>query len=134
MSTRESDLQLVERLFAAIATGSIEAITEFIADDFVLVVPPSMSAEPDTYEGPEGARRYMDAFDGVLEDVRFHADELRAEEGCVLALVRVTGRGATSGLPVELEAASIIRTRDGQIASIESHPDLATARKALAGR
>ena len=134
MSTQESDLELVKRLFAAFAKGHIDAITEFIADDFVLVVPPSMSAEPDTYEGPEGARRYMDAFDGVLEDVRFHADELRAEEGCVLALVRVTGRGATSGLPVELEAASIIRIRDGQIASIESHPDLATARKALAGR
>jgi ketosteroid isomerase-like protein len=134
MSTRESDLQLVERLFAAFATGRIDAITEFIADDFVLVVPPSMSAEPDTYEGPEGARRYMNAFDGVLDDVRFHADELRAEEGCVLALVRVTGRGATSGLPVELGAASIIRIRNGQIASIESHPDLATAHKALAGR
>ena len=102
MSTQESDLELVERLFAAFAKGRIDAINEFIADDFVLVVPPSMSAEPDTYTGPEGARRYMDAFEGVLDDVRFHADELFAEEGCVLARLHVTGRGATSGLPVEM--------------------------------
>jgi ketosteroid isomerase-like protein len=133
VSTQESDLELVERLFTAFAKGRIDAINEFIADDFVLVVPPSMSAEPDTYEGPAGARRYMDAFDGVVDDVRFHADELFAEEGCVLARVHVTGRGATSGLPVEMQAVAIIRVRDGRIASIESHRDLPAAREALAG-
>jgi ketosteroid isomerase-like protein len=133
VSIQESDLELVERLFAAFAEGRLDAVTEFIADDFVLVVPPSMSAEPDTYEGPEGARRYMDAFDGVVDDVRFHADELFAEEGCVLAGVHVTGRGATSGLPVEMQAVAIIRVRDGRITSIESHRDLPAARRALGG-
>ena len=134
MSTPQQNLELVERLFAAFATGRRDAISEFIADDFVLVVPPSMSAEPDTYTGPEGVRRYMDAFEGVLDDVRFHADELHPEQGCVLALVRVTGRGATSGLPVTMRSASIIRVRDGEITRIESHPDLAAAREALSGR
>lgn len=134
MSTPQENLELVERLFAAFATGRRDAISEFIADDFVLVVPPSMSAEPDTYTGPEGARRYMDAFEGVLDDVRFHADELHPEQGCVLALLRVTGRGATSGLPVTMRSASIIRVRDEEITGIESHPDLAAAREALSGR
>ena len=64
---------------------------QLISDDFLLVVPPSMSAEPDSYQGPEGARRYMDAFEGVIDDVRFSAGELYAEKGCVLALVHVTG-------------------------------------------
>jgi ketosteroid isomerase-like protein len=134
VSTFESDLELVQRLFAALQAGSIEAVYELISDDFVLVVPPSLSAEPDTYEGPEGARRYMNAFDGVVDDVRFRAEELHAEAGCVLALVHVSGRGATSGLAVDMEAASIIRVKDGKITGIESHPDLATAREALAGR
>ena len=135
MSTPQDDLRLVERLFAAFATGDIEEVIEkVISDDFVLVVPPSMSAEPDTYEGPAGARRYMDAFEDVVDDVRFRADELHAESGCVIARVRVTGRGAASGLPVEMSAASIIRVRDGKVTAIESHPDLATAREALARR
>jgi ketosteroid isomerase-like protein len=127
----ESDLQLVRRLFAALETGDIEAVIGLFADDFVLVVPPSMSAEPDTYEGRDGARRYMAAFDGAVDDVRFRAEELHAEGGCVLALVNVTGRGAASGLPLSMHAASIIRVRDGEITAIESHPDLATAREAL---
>ena len=129
-----SDLQLVRRLLAALETGSIEAVIELISDDFVLVVPPSMSAEPDTYVGPEGARRYMDAFDGVVDDVRFTADELYAEGDCVLALMRITGRGAASGLPVTMQAATIIRVRHGHVTGIESHPDLSTDREALARR
>jgi ketosteroid isomerase-like protein len=127
----ESDLQLVRRLFAALETGDIEAVIGLFADDFVLVVPPSMSAEPDTYEGRDGARRYMAAFDGAVDHVRFRAEELHAEGGCVLALVNVTGKGAASGLPLSMHAVSIIRVRDGEIAAIDSHPDLATAREAL---
>jgi ketosteroid isomerase-like protein len=130
----ESDLELVRRLFAAFGSGNIEAAIELISDDFQLIVPPSMSAEPDTYEGPEGARRYMAAFEGVVDDVGFRADELYDEDGCVIALLHVTGRGAASGLPVAMQAASIIRVRDGLVTGIESHPDLATAREALAGR
>ena len=63
--------------------------------------------------------------------VRRPACDLR---GCVLALVRVTGRGATSGLPVTMRSASVIRVRDGEITGIESHRDLAAAREALSGR
>ena len=44
----ESDLQLVRRLFAAFESGDIEAVIDLFSDDFVLTVPPSMSAEPDT--------------------------------------------------------------------------------------
>lgn len=130
----ESDLQLVRRLFAAFDTGDIEAVIALFSDDFVLVVPPSMSAEPDTYEGRDGARRYLAAFDGAVEDVRFRAEELHAEDGCVLALVNVTGRGAASGLPVSMHAASIIRVTDGEVTAIESHPDVAAAREALTRR
>jgi ketosteroid isomerase-like protein len=130
----ESDLEVVRRLFTAFEGGDIDAVIDLFADDFVLVVPPTMSAEPDTYEGREGARRYMAAFDGAVDDVRFRAEELHDEGGCVLALVNVTGKGASSGLPVSFHAASIIRVRDGEVTRIESHPDLAAAREALTRR
>jgi ketosteroid isomerase-like protein len=50
----ESDLQLVRRLFGAFETGDIEAVIDLFSDDFVLVVPPSMSAEPDTFRVTDG--------------------------------------------------------------------------------
>ena len=130
----QSDLELVERFFAALETGRIDAVVELISDDFRMVVPPSMSAEPDSYEGPEGVRRYMAGFDGVVDDVRFRAEELYPQGGCVVAVFRATGRGVTSGLPVDMRGAAIIRVRDGEVTGIESHPDLASAREALAGR
>ncbi len=134
-SSPDPDLELVARLFAAFETGQIDAVTALMSDDFVLVVPPSMSAEPDRYEGPEGARRYMDAFEGAVDDVRFRADELLpAERGCVLVRVHLSGRGSSSGLPLDIQSAAIIRVRGGQVTGIEPHPDLATAREALAGR
>ena len=128
------DVELVRDVFAAFGTGDVDAVSDFITEDFVLVVPPSMSAEPDTYEGLAGARRYMAGFDGVVDDVRLRARELHVERDCVIAVVHITGRGAASGLPVELEAATIIRTRDGKVTSMESHPDVPTAREALARR
>jgi ketosteroid isomerase-like protein len=134
VSTPDEDLQLVAHLFDAFATGDIDAVIGLISDDFVLVVPPSMSAEPDTYEGPAGARRYMDAFEGVVDDVRFRAEELHAEGGCVIARVQVTGRGAASGIEVQMWSASIIRVQNGKVTGIEAHADLATAREALTGR
>lgn len=130
----QPDVELVRQIFAAFGTGDVDAVRDLMADDFVLVVPPSMSAEPDVYEGVDGARRYMAGFDGVVDDVRFHAAELHPERNCVIAVVRITGRGTASGIPVELEAASIVRVRDGKVTSIESHPDLAAAREALAPR
>jgi ketosteroid isomerase-like protein len=134
-SSSDPDVELVERLFEAFATGQIDAVTELMSEDFVLVVPPSMSAEPDRYEGPEGARRYMDAFEGAVDDVRFRADELmHAGRGCVLVRVHLTGRGSSSGLPLDIQSAAIIRVRDGKVTGIEPHPDMAAAREALARR
>lgn len=135
MSSKKTDIELVERLFAAFEGGQIDAVTELMSDDFVLIVPPSMSAEPDRYEGREGARRYMDAFEGAIDDVRFRADELlHPSPGCVLALVHLTGRGSSSGLPMDFTSAAIVRVRDGKVTGIEPHPDLASAREALAER
>ena len=44
---------------------------EYIHEDFQGVVPPSMSAEPDTYEGHEGIRRYFRLFEETVEDLEF---------------------------------------------------------------
>lgn len=134
MSTSHPSLELAQRLFAAFEEGSVDAVIDLISDDFVLVVPPSMSAEPDTYDGPDGVRRYMDGFEGAVDDVRFIAGKLYPEEDFVLAEMRMSGRGATSGLPVDMDAAVVIRMSGGKITGIEPHPDLVSARRALRGR
>jgi ketosteroid isomerase-like protein len=123
-----SNVEVARSLFDRFASGSIEAALELMSDDLVVVVPPSMSAEPDTYEGHEGVRRYFDGFDGQIEDVRFEPLELIDEGERVIASLRLTGRGTTSGIEVEQRAASVLELRGGKVVRIESHPDVETAR------
>jgi len=124
----DSDVEVVRRLFESFRGGAgLEAVLELISDDFVVVVPPSMSAEPDTYEGHEGVRRYFAAFDGQLDDVRFEPLELIDAGDRVIVPLRLSGRGTTSGIEVEQSAVAVHYVREGKVARIEPYPDLESA-------
>jgi ketosteroid isomerase-like protein len=123
-----SRAEIVRDLFERFYSGGVDHAVELLADDFVLTVPPSMSAEPDDYEGHEGARRYFEAFDGMLEDLSFEALELEEYGEVVIAWMRFRGRGASSGIQVEQYAAVLSRVQDGKVVRMESHPDMETAR------
>jgi ketosteroid isomerase-like protein len=92
-----------------------------------------MSAEPDVYEGHDGARRYFAGFDGLIEDVRFEPLEFLEDGDAVIVWLRLTGRGAASGIEVEQHAAVVTWVKDGKVAGMEPHPDVETARQALLG-
>jgi ketosteroid isomerase-like protein len=126
-----SQVEIVRRLFDRFAHDSLEGALELISEDFVAVVPPSMSAEPDAYEGHAGARRYFAGFDGLLEDVRFDLLELHDEGSAVMARLRLSGRGVASGIEVEQFAAALVRVTGGRVTRIEAYPDVEAARAAL---
>jgi uncharacterized protein len=125
----ESDVQVVRRLFESFGRGELEPVLDLIDEDFVVAVPPSMSAEPDTYQGHEGVRRYFAAFEGQLEDVRFEPLEMIDAGDRVIVPLRLTGRGATSGIEVEQPAVTVHYVRDGKVVRIEPYPDLESAWK-----
>ncbi len=56
------------------------------------MVPPEFSAEPDTYDGHDGVRRYFDSFHEIVADLRFEAEELVEVAPDVVA-----GRGLITG-------------------------------------
>jgi ketosteroid isomerase-like protein len=108
-----------------------ENVYELLSEDIVIVVPPSLSAEPDVYEGHAGVRRYMDGFNGMLEDVRFELVELHREGDQVIAEAVLKGRGVASGIDVELPAAIVHWIEGGKIVRMQPYPDLESAREAL---
>jgi ketosteroid isomerase-like protein len=128
----DSNVEVVRLLFERFAEGGIERALEGLSDELVIEIPPEMSAEPDTYHGHEGARRYFDGFDGMIEDVRYEALELIPVGDDVLAHVRLSGRGASSGLDVALEPYVMHELAGGKIVRIRPYPDLESARAALA--
>ena len=127
----ESNLEVVRRLFELYASGGMEAALEVMDEGIVIVIPPNMSAEPDSYHGHDGARRYFAGFEGMIEDVRYEALELIPEGELVLARARLGGRGASSGLEVDLESIVVHAVEDGKVTRIQPYPDLESAREAL---
>jgi ketosteroid isomerase-like protein len=127
----ESPVAVVRALFERASTGDVDSVIELLAPDARFVVPPEASAEPDTYEGHEGARRYFRGFDGVLDEVRFELIELeQAAPDTVLAVTVLHGRGTTTGIPVEQRTYVVITVRAGLVSGIRSY---ASRPAALAG-
>jgi ketosteroid isomerase-like protein len=128
----ESNVELAARLFERASPQGVESALELLTEDVVSVVPPTMSAEPDVYEGHDGARRYFGGFEGFLEDVRFVPLEfIEAADDVVIAMIELHGRGVSSGIETVLPAAVVLWVADGKIRRIEAHPDLEAAHEAM---
>jgi ketosteroid isomerase-like protein len=127
----EANVEVVRQLFELYASGGIEAVLDVMDEDIEIVIPPEVSAEPDSYRGHEGARRYFAGFEGMLEDIRYEVFELIPEGEYVLAVSRLAGRGVSSGLEVELKTAVVHMVEGGKITRIVPYQDLESAREAL---
>ncbi len=124
-------MEVVRRLFELYSSGGMEAALEVLDEQLVIVIPPEMSAEPDTYHGHDGALRYFDGFDGMLEDVRYEAFELIPKGKHVLVRARLAGRGVSSGLEVDLESIVVHTVQGGKVTRIEPFTDLESAMESL---
>jgi ketosteroid isomerase-like protein len=127
----DPNVELVRETLNRFNSGDHEAILELISEDFVSEVPPSMSAEPDTYEGHDGVRRYLQAFEGLIDDVRFEALEFHAQGDLVIVDLLLKGRGAASGISVEQRAAVATWIEHGKVTRMQPYPDVDSARADL---
>ncbi len=127
----ESNVDLVRELMERFNSDDRDAVFELLSDDFVAEIPPSMSAEPDVYEGHEGVHRYLEAFEGMLEQIRFVPLEFHEEGERVIVDLLLTGRGVSSGIDVEQRAAVAHWIEDGKVTRMQPCPDVDAAREAL---
>jgi ketosteroid isomerase-like protein len=127
----DANVEVVRRLFELYASEGVEAALEMLDEQLVIVIPPELSAEPDSYHGHEGALRYFAGFDGMLEEIRYEALELFPEGEHVLARIRLGGRGVSSGLEVDLEAFVVHTVAGGKVTRIVPYADLESARQSL---
>jgi ketosteroid isomerase-like protein len=127
----DRNVELVRELLERFNRNDRTAMFELLSEDFVAEVPPSLSAEPDVYEGHEGAERYLDAFDGLIDDVRFEVLEYHTEGEQVIVDLLLKGRGAVSGIEVEQRSAVVHWIADGKVTRMDPYPDVETARAAL---
>jgi ketosteroid isomerase-like protein len=126
-----SDVELVRELFRRFGHAGLDSALELISEDAVFEIPGTMSAEPDVYEGHDGARRYFAGFEGLLDELRFEPLDFEEGNGAVTMWIRFRGRGVTSGIEVEQYAAINVWVADGKVVRMTPHPDMESARAEL---
>jgi ketosteroid isomerase-like protein len=89
--------------------------------------------EQQVYEGPDGARAFLDEWIDAWEDWEFRVDELIDAGDKVIALVGQRGRSKAGGMTVEMSFAQVWTIRDGKQARMEMYSDRAEALE-LTGR
>jgi ketosteroid isomerase-like protein len=125
----EGDVARARAALAAFGTGDLDHLMRQFHPDFVGVVPPELSAEPDTYRGHAGIRRYLESFREYVDGLRFVPEDVIDAGDAVVVAMRIEGRGRGSGVPFEQRLANRITVRDGLIDSMTAY---ATVDEALA--
>ncbi len=124
------NVEIVREGFEAFNSGAIERILAFADPDFEAIVPPELSAEPDTYRGHDGIRRYFKSFQDAMDEIRFEPERFWDAGTCVVADVRITAKGRQTAIPVVQRIAQVWRIRDGRALSVRSYILLAEALEA----
>jgi ketosteroid isomerase-like protein len=115
----QENVELVRTAMESFNLEGVDAIAEQIDPDFETTTPASLSVEPDTYRGPEGVRRWFDAWEGTMDEVRFDVDELVDAGDRVVAVSRMVARSHTTGLELEQAVALVWTLRDGRAVRLD---------------
>jgi len=122
---------MVRSGFEAFARVGIDGLVPLVHHDFEMTTPAALAAEPGTYRGPEGMRRYWDSFGDGMDQVRFIAEGFEdLGDGRVLTPVRLQGRGLSTGIEVEQAVVLIWEVRDAMAYRCLIYGSVEEARKA----
>ena len=115
----EDRVEVVRATWAALADGGVDAMLGFIAEDFEMTTPSQLAAEPDTYRGHAGIRRWFDSFYEAVDEIRIEPVQLVPAGDRVAMEFTLATRGRTTGLEASLTAASLCDVEDGKVARLE---------------
>ena len=125
------NVETLRRLFEALNSGDIGRFLALTQPEFEGEVPPELSAEPDTYRGHDGIRRYFQSFADAMDEIRFHPDRFWDTGESVAVAVRVTAKGRRTAIPVEQQFALLWTFRDGKAIRVRAYTSPAEALKAV---
>jgi ketosteroid isomerase-like protein len=123
--------QIVRQAFEAFNSEDIERILALTHADFEAVVPPELSAEPDTYRGHDGIRRYFESFQFAMTEIRFQPQRFWEVDQSVVVVATVRAKGRQTGIPVEQQLAQVWIVRDGKAVAARTYGSLAQALRAV---
>ena len=109
-----ANAETMRKAFEGYDSDGWESMLSLLAPDFELTTPPGLAAEPDTYRGEDGMRRYFDSFNEVMQEIRFDPQEFREVEDWVLIPFKLTARGRATGIEAGIDGVMAWQLRDGK--------------------
>ncbi len=125
------NVEVVRRGFEAMSNGDLSQMLAIIHPEFEVTIPPDLSAEPDTYRGHEGIRRYFESFEAEMEDIRFQPERFWDVDERVVVALLLTAKGKKTGIPVEQRTGQVWTVLDGKAVSARIYREPAEALEAV---
>jgi len=117
----KEDLDVVRSVFAEWERGEFSTRPQWADPDMEFEIPDG--PEPSTRTGI-AASPGVEAFLELWEHLRFEAEQYRElDDGSVLVLSRMTGRGKVSGVDVDQLRASLFRVSNGRVTRLVHYWD-----------
>jgi ketosteroid isomerase-like protein len=114
-----TNVDLVRSGFETLGEAGVEGLLPFIHPEFEVTTPPGLAAEPDTYRGPEGVRRYFDSFYEAMDEVSFDAKDFIPVGERVVVPMTLRARGRTTGIVAEQDIVQIWELRGEKAIRVE---------------
>ena len=127
----QENVEIVRRGLFGLERDDIDAAAEFWHPEISWR---AMEGAPDDVgemHGIEAARRYIEDWFDTFDDFRSEPEELiDAGDDQVVAVIQITGRAQSSGIPTEMRYASVSTIRDGKVVRVREYATRAEALKA----
>ncbi|MGZ8665715.1 MAG: nuclear transport factor 2 family protein [Solirubrobacterales bacterium] len=127
-----ADVEMVRSGFETLARDGVEGLLPLVHPEFQMTTPAGLAAEPDTYRGREGMRRYWDSFGDGMEGIEFVAREFEdLGGGKVLNTAVLRGRGRSTGIEVSQEVVLVWEVRDAMAYRVNIFASVEEARASV---
>ena len=123
--------ELIEEALRAYSERGVEGMLPYVHPEFTMTTTAEVAAEPDTYEGHDGLRRYFDSFLEIMDEVRIEPTEIEARGDRVLVGFDLIAIGKATGIEVQQKGHGIWQLDDGLLRGITFFPTAEKARAAF---
>jgi ketosteroid isomerase-like protein len=127
----QEHVEIVRQMLNAFNEEDVERIFALTHRDVEIEITPSVSAEPDTYRGHAGMRRYRESFQEAMSEIRFEAERLYDAGSAVVVTLRLTARGRQTGILVEQRSAGVWTVSEGKVIGVRTFPSTGDALAAV---
>jgi len=122
----ENNVQLVKRLYDAMARGDMVAVLALMSDDVTVVVPgPAGLGAGGTWHGHEGVQQCFRKLRELQRNERLEIEDFVAEADRVVVLLHVAATVLSTGKMFESDIIHFFTVKDGKIVSLRDFFDTA---------